>query len=352
MSIGAVVPVYNRRENLELLLLSLEQQTTDDFVVIVADDGSTDDTRKTVEDRSRREPWQRRLFWVGCGPSRGVRTGRARNIGAANLPADASLVVMLDSDLVLQSGAMRGFADLHRTYPGLVILGLVDWLPPVDREAVADAISTLDISGLRSRVPRGIPKRLEGTFTGPELRAGLFDGFGDMPTGLRPEWALPLNSAWPVDVYWSIGGFDEGMVGYGYQDMEFGARAMNAGVQCLLRPELWALHVWHPKPPKAMLENQRNLDVYLRRHGPNRLIETDVDWTLWFHYHAERGGTVVQHDGHLWAFNNTRDRRLSLPDTSWLARLGHCSHSVRDIELEELIVADDLGVASEQPATA
>ncbi len=85
--IGAVVPVCNRRDNLELLLASLQAQTVDDFPVVVADDGSTDGTRELVEDLARLQKWSRRLRWIGCGPGLGVRTGRARNISAANLPA-------------------------------------------------------------------------------------------------------------------------------------------------------------------------------------------------------------------------------------------------------------------------
>jgi predicted glycosyltransferase involved in capsule biosynthesis len=81
---------------------------------------------------------------------------------------------------------------------------------------------------------------------------------------LRPEWALPLNSGWPLTEYWRDGGFDESMQGYGYQDIELGARAARAGVTCRPRSDLWALHAWHPKPSEAMLENQHNLDRYLR----------------------------------------------------------------------------------------
>lgn len=77
------------------------------------------------------------------------------------------------------------------------------------------------------------PARVEGTFTGPELREDLFSLPPGRPVQLRPQWALPLNSAWP-------------------------------------------------------------LDLYLRRHGGNGVSEVDVDWSFWFHYHAERGGTVVR----------------------------------------------------------
>ena len=49
MTLGAVVPVYNRRANLEILLASLEKQTHDDFVLVVVDDGCTDGTDQLLE---------------------------------------------------------------------------------------------------------------------------------------------------------------------------------------------------------------------------------------------------------------------------------------------------------------
>ena len=325
--IGAVVPVFDRRDNLELLLASLERQTTTGFNLVVADDGSTDGTRQLIEHLSAKLAWRGRLRWVSCGPHQGVRTGRARNIGAANLDTSTELLVMLDSDLVLQPDAMALFAAAHHAHPEHVILGPVAWLPPMNRVTVLDAIASGDVRGLRQQVPDGTPMRVEGTFVGPELRAGLSDSAPAEPLPMRPEWALPLNSAWPLDLYWRIGGLDEGMNGYGYQDVEFGARAAKAGTRCVAHPELWGLHVWHPKPSRALVENQRNLDYYLRRHGSNTIVETDIDWRLWWHYHAKRGGKVACYGKRLWAIDSSLTHRLALPDEGWLSRLGHCEHA-------------------------
>ncbi len=285
----------------------------------------------------------------GLRPNQGVRTGRARNIGAANLDPGTRLLVMLDSDLVLQPDAMARFAAAHSHHPDDILLGPVEWLPPLDRTIVRTAITNGGVDRLREYVPRQQPVRVEGTFTGPELREGLYDLDPGQPVPLRPEWTLPLNSGWPLALYWKIGGFDETMRGYGYQDMEFGARTAKTGARCLPRPELWGLHVWHPKPAKSMVENQRNLDLYLRRHGANQIIETDIDWTLWWHYHAERRGTVVRHHGRLWALNKAGDRRLVLPDASWVGRLGHCGHLIGEANPGMLAGAKDCGTAYDPP---
>lgn len=351
--IGAVVPTCNRRDNLELLLASLAAQTVDDFAVIVADDGSCDGTRDFVEDLARSSTWKDRLRWIGCGPDLGVRTGRARNIGAANVPAGAELLVMLDTDLVLRSEAMSLFWAAHQAHPQAVLFGTVEWLPPLDRTAVFEAVHAGELPTLRTQVPRTEPIRVEGTFTGPELRETLFVSLTDAPIPLRPEWALPLNSGWPLATYWRAGGFDESMRGYGYQDMDMGARAAKVDVTCIARPDIWALHVWHAKPPRAMVENQRNLDRYLRTHGeflrrdtPDDVLEVDVDWSLWWHYHADRGGAVIRSGNQIYAVNRSRRDRLALPDASWLPDLGHTPRKFSELPVADLDNLLDHGTAS------
>jgi validoxylamine A glucosyltransferase len=349
--IGAVVPVHNRRTNVELLLASLARQTIDDFQVIIADDGSTDGTRELVERETRHGQWNGRLRWIGCGPNLGVRTGRARNIGAANLDAGIRLLLMLDSDLVLRPEAMALFAEAHARRPNTVLFGQVDWLPPLDAVDILAAVDGGHLDGLRALVPPA-RERVEGTFTGPELREDLFGRADTGPFPLNPGWALPLNSGWPPDIYWEAGGFDETMTGYGYQDMNLGARASRVGASCLACPDLWALHVWHPKPSKSMLENQRNLDRYLREHGAylrdagfGDLLEVDVDWTLWWHYHADRGGTIARWQGRAWAVSADGRHRLALPDATWHSRLGSCRHDAGDGAERDVSQSVDHGIA-------
>jgi hypothetical protein len=284
---------------------------------------------------------------LSCGPNQGVRTGRARNIGAANIEPATQLLVMLDSDLILRPEAIERFLFVHARHPHAVVLGTLEWLPPLEHAYLRATVAEGRLDELRAEVPVGAPARNEGTFVGAELRPGL-DAIGlDEDVLLPPEWVLPLNSGWPPHLYWQAGGFDETMSGYGYQDLEFGARAAAVGARCVVRPDLWALHVLHSKPASAMRENQRNLDRYLRRHGPNPVIEGDIDWSVWWHYHAERGGSVVCDDGQLWALSADRLHRLALPDRAWADRLGHPDQMPAEIPRAELLAIASCGTASE-----
>lgn len=348
--IGVVVPAYNREDNLALLLASLERQSTTGFHVVIADDGSTDGTADLIARLARQPAWQGRLTRVNCGPNQGVRTGRARNIGAANLPAGSRVLLMLDTDLVLQPDAIALLSAAHAEHPDKVLYGAVEWLPPLGHNEILAFVASGRMAELRRRVPVVQPARVDGTFTGPELREELFRLPPGRPVPLLPQWALPLNSAWPLDLYWAAGGFDETMTGYGYQDMELGERAAAVGTQCVPCPQMWALHVWHPKPAKAMEENQRNLDVYLRRHGGNGVSEVDVDWSLWFHYHAERGGMVVRSAEGLWAVSGDRQHKIALPDESWIPRLGHCVHAGTTDHRADLVGMTGHGTARLSPS--
>jgi hypothetical protein len=104
-----------------------------------------------------------------------------------------------------------------------------------------------------------------------------------------------------------------------------------------------------------MLENQRNLDRYLRTHGAylrsagfGDLLEVDVDWTLWWHYHADRGGKITRWQGRTWAVSADGRHRLGLPDATWHRRLGYCRHDTDGAPETDLSRSVDHGTASEE----
>ncbi|GAB4197023.1 MAG: hypothetical protein OHK0022_15010 [Roseiflexaceae bacterium] len=274
MSIGVVIATYNRRSNLELALESLAQQTYTDFHTVIADDGSTDGTRALVEELGAAAHWRGRLTWVGCGVNQGMRLARARNIGAANLPADATLLVILDSDIMLERHTLERFAAAHAAHPSAVLVGRMEWLPPLERPYVQQMLRDGALDTLRRYVPQIDPVMIEGTWVGRDLRSAHLqsDPFSNGPAGIRPlrrNLIVSSNWAYPLDLFWAIGGFDEQIKGYGCEEVELGARSEQRAIECLVLPDIWGLHVWHPKgnPEVCKQELQANLNYLIQKHG-------------------------------------------------------------------------------------
>ncbi len=340
--IGLVIPTYNRLNNLKLLLKSLEIQTTKNFFVVIADDGSTDGTREYIGEISNNSDWEGRMKWIGCGPNNKGRRGRTRNIGAANLPKSCTLMVMLDSDIILQDDAISVYTKIHKQNPDQVVFGMVDWLPPLERSKVENALEKDDFDSLKALVPDAWPERIEGTFVGHELRSfgkPLYtEPLDEEDKIVRAEWSLFLNAGFPLKSYWEIGGFDERMEGYGYEDMEIGARSNIAKIPCSFEKDIFSLHIWHSKgnADLCLLENQKNLDYFLRKHGFAEYYASMIEWQYWWHYTAQRSGKLVKNRETIWAINYNDSKRIEVPTLEWVTRMGYSQNDIKEVKKELL----------------
>ncbi len=334
MSLGIVIPTYNRRENLLLALEALGRQTANGFPVVVADDGSTDGTREALEELASTELWHGRLRYVDCGSNTVARPGQARNLGVQQLPSECSLAVMLDSDALLAEDAVERFDGVHRHLPTAVVMGITDWMPPQALRRVRQVMRDVGLDPLRTEAHHGPARRIGWTYAGPELRlrmhSEIFAADTAVRCAVRPDWVLSSNTAFPVGLFEALGGFDANMTGYGYEDFELGLRLSAAGAECVVCPQIWSLHIWHRKrhPEMCRLESQRNLDYLLRKHRTQvesewKSFEKRVDWSCWWHYHRCRGGKVVRVVDDLYAVSRTGTHRLRLDGPEWVARLGH-----------------------------
>ena len=223
--------------------------------------------------------------------------------------------VTLDADVVLAPEALDRLWRAARSHPDAVAFGFVHWLPDEAREAVHDALDDGDLAALGALVPAGPTARVEGTIVGADPRPrSLFRPVEEArPVELDPAHGLNTFCAIPVSVLESVGGWDENIVGYGYEDIEFAARLASAGVQAVYVGDAVGFHVWHPKDwRRAALEAERNLDYVLRRLGPEAITDAYADWTVWWHYHRDRGGAVKRDSATLYAVNQDGRARSRL----------------------------------------
>ena len=95
MKYSVIVPVYNRPDEVDELLTSLEAQTFNDFEVVVVEDGSSIPCQEVVNRHASRLAL-RYYAKENSGP------GQSRNYGAER--CQGQYLIVLDSDCVLPPG--------------------------------------------------------------------------------------------------------------------------------------------------------------------------------------------------------------------------------------------------------
>jgi len=245
-----IVTTYNRKDALELVLLSALAQREPPHEIIVADDGSTGDTRALVEALAAGASVPVRHCWH---QDTGFRLAAIRNRALAM--AGGEYVVMVDGDLVLHPEFMRDHRRAAR--PGRFVQG--------GRALLSEGVTR---AALRDR----------------RIDFGPFEpGTRNRKNALRSGWLSRLASHrgrsiyrvrganlafWRADVL-RVNGFNEDFEGWGREDSEFAARMQNAGVaRWNLKFAAVAYHLWHPEASRRMLErNQRILEETVTRRA-------------------------------------------------------------------------------------
>lgn len=206
MKYSFIIPVYNRPEEVDELLLSLCEQTFHDFEVIVVEDGSSIPCRQVVE--SYEPVLDIRYFQKpNSGP------GQTRNYGAER--SRGAYLLILDSDCILPA----------------------DYLQAIEKELwqqPADAFGGPDKAHPSfTPMQKAINYSMTSFFTTGGIRGGKkkMDKF----------YPRSFNMGLRRDVYHALGGFSHMRFG---EDIDLSIRIFNEGYRCRLFPEAW---VWHKR---------------------------------------------------------------------------------------------------------
>lgn len=169
---------------------------------------------------------------VSLEPEAKLPLARARNVGVATaLERGADGVALLDVDCIPEPGLVADYRDLLGTTGPrpAVISGRVRYLP----EGLADDDHTAE---KMAEVGRDHPARM----------------LPDQPLAEGdPRMLWSLNLGCTGGDWTRIGGFDEGYVGYGGEDTDFGQRLAAAGGVMWWTRRAGVFHQWHPvsSPP-------------------------------------------------------------------------------------------------------
>lgn len=206
MKYSFIIPVYNRPEEVDELLLSLCEQTFHDFEVIVVEDGSSIPCRQVVE--SYEPVLDIRYFQKpNSGP------GQTRNYGAER--SRGAYLLILDSDCILPADYLQAIEKELRQQP-------------------ADAFGGPDKAHPSfTPMQKAINYSMTSFFTTGGIRGGKkkMDKF----------YPRSFNMGLRRDVYHALGGFSHMRFG---EDIDLSIRIFNEGYRCRLFPEAW---VWHKR---------------------------------------------------------------------------------------------------------
>jgi glycosyltransferase involved in cell wall biosynthesis len=217
--ISVIIPFYNSLRYFNQTLASLDTQTTTDFEVLIVNDGSDDPESLEMLDQLRNHERVRVLDQTRGGPA------AARNAGATS--ARAELVMFLDSDDLLECGALEKMCwtiarhpDMAFIYSGVVHFG--------DIEAVS------------------------------------YDEFE--PNRLYTENFLTVTCVMRRDVFLELGGHDPSLVDM-HEDYDFWLRLVERGYKGLLVREPLFLYRRH----SAGISAQR-----IRKSGGSTKLEVST----------------------------------------------------------------------------
>jgi glycosyltransferase involved in cell wall biosynthesis len=232
--ISVVVPCRDAAAVLPRTLAALDAQTLapGTFEVVVVDDGSSDATATIAEQ------------WAGPARPRVVRQpnrGRAAACNQGAAAARGGVLLFLDADVIAGADLVARHLDRHAASP-----------------------APLAVQGRTTPTPE--------TLTTPFMRLSTAR---DRAAPLRRRDLSPLhvvgrNISVTAAAHRAVGGFDEGFVGYGFEDVDYALRLHRAGTRIVSEPAAVGLH-HHPLTVEAAARRQRangRAAVYFwRAHG-------------------------------------------------------------------------------------
>jgi glycosyltransferase involved in cell wall biosynthesis len=264
-----IITTYNRKDALELTLISVMKQSELPNEVIVADDGSAEDTRQLILEYQKSFPVPLHHCWH---EDLGFRLSAIRN--KAILMANHEYIIMIDGDIVIP----KNFIKAHKSnaWKGQFIQGSRVLLLKVQTERMLQKKKInlfFTTSGIDNRF-NTIESRLLSLL------------FSYYRTGHNNVRGANL-SFWKDDLI-ATNGFNEDFIGWGREDSEFAVRMNNMGIRRKhLKFAGFGYHLFHPENSRQQLSVndqilERTIKQGLRRceNGIHKSIAAEVTATL------------------------------------------------------------------------
>lgn len=254
-----IIPTRNRENNLACCLMALLMQTYSPryWEVIVADES---DRMVWQVIGSYSKELNIRYFWQKAKTG---NPGPAKNIAARIAVGEA--LIFVDSDVILNSDALKFYDEIHAEYPEVIICGRYDWLLPM-RVSPHDVAERFD-RVVSNNLPNSAPI-MPGPIPGKDARWNSKRTAKEEPV---KEFALAMfggNTLVPRELFERSGGYDSRVVGHGGEDCDLGWTMEEIGAQALLTEKTIGWHIHHDRPQgQNEIDVRKNIKYIDKKHG-------------------------------------------------------------------------------------
>lgn len=290
-----VIPVYNQRGPLELVLTGLQRQTRKSgYEILICDDGSNDGTEEFIRDYKFPGNIEFRYVRQQHTASR----AKVRNLGINNSKGD--VLIFFDGDCIPCPEFVEKHMSKHsESDRSIVLLGSrFDTFHPHTSVTSDLIVNNFD--------------KLKSMYRVPDMR----------PEDILVKYADNLNAIYLHFCYtWScnisvkrsellkVGGFDENYVGWGIEDVDLGYRLYKSGLISKYTTEAVIYHVPHRKAPRRLsIKNARsaiNNGLYMYEKFPTtEVVEALVRLGHWELYRKHKRKLVKLADEACKLFEN------------------------------------------------
>ncbi len=246
-----IITTYNRKNALELVLISVMKQSVLPDEVIIADDGSGEDTRELILQYQKTFPVPLIHCWQeDCG----FRVSAIRNKAIAQ--SKYEYTIMIDGDIVLH----RNFIEDHKrhAWKGRFLQGSRVLLFQQKTEQVLRN-KAVNISAVSTDIGNNL-NAIKSNF--------LSSIISYYRSGYMNVRAANL-SCWKEDLL-LINGFNEDFVGWGREDSELAVRMANLGIKRMhVKFAAFGYHLYHKESSRKQLSKN---DTILHETVQKKLI--------------------------------------------------------------------------------
>lgn len=254
-----VIPTYQNKYQLINTLTAIKKLKTAsrfDYEVVVADDGSTDGTGEII-DEFKKTLRLKSVYLPRCEKS---CRSRARN--EALKLAEGEIIVFIDSDILVPPDYLIILDEFFSFGTDFAVSGFRKLInEQVSLESVADG--------------RIFDKSYQQTLkTGDDFRYDIMKkiSFNSAAFDAPFLYALSCNLAVPKRWIDKVGGFDEDLIKWGIEDIEFIYRLYKAGMRIIYNTRGTVLHQFHGIVEGSVIKKSQvsevdyNAAVFIKKH--------------------------------------------------------------------------------------